>query len=211
MFVAGCGADANPMPRGTVELVNAHGISLADAVDRGLRAATPLAPVLRTGYGTVDLPFADEAARARWRSQLKIDAVYLERHAAAMKQFIERHGRLPAAQRDPVQVWQLGEPTASGGSRATGLGTASAFSLVALGGEVVVDYALRLAREYPERHLWVAGYSNDVFGYVPSLRVLREGGYEGGDAMIYYARPGPFNESVEELIVEKVHKLIGGR
>ena len=211
MFVAGCGADANPTPRGTVELVNAHGTSLADAVDRGLRASTLLAPVLRTGYGTVDLPFANEAARARWRSQLKIEAVYLERHAAAMKQFIERHGHLPAAQRDPVQVWQFGEPTASGGSRATDLRTASAFSLVALGGEVVVDYALRLAREYPERHLWVAGYSNDVFGYVPSLRVLREGGYEGGDAMIYYARPGPFNESVEELIVEKVHKLIGGR
>ena len=211
MFVAGCGADANPTPRGTVELVNAHGASLADAVDRGLRAATPLAPALRTGYGTVDLPFADEAARARWRSQLKIDAVYMERHAAAMKQLIERHGRLPAAQRDPVQVWQFGEPTASGGGRASGVGTASGFSLVALGGEVVVDYALRLAREYPERHLWVAGYSNDVFGYVPSLRVLREGGYEGGDAMIYYGRPGPFNESVEELIVGKVHKLIGGR
>jgi hypothetical protein len=59
--------------------------------------------------------------------------------------------------------------------------------------------------------MWVAGYSNDVFGYVPSLRVLREGGYEGGDAMIYYARPGPFDERVEELIVAKVHELIGGR
>jgi hypothetical protein len=56
----------------------------------------------------------------------------------------------------------------------------------------------------------VAGYSNDVFGYVPSLRVLREGGYEGGDAMIYYAKPGPFNEAVEELIVGKVHQLMGG-
>lgn len=210
MFVAGCGADANPTPRGTVELVNAHGTSLADAVDRGLRAATPLAPTLRTEYGTVDLPFADEAVRARWRSQLKIDAVYMERHAAAMKQLTERHGRLPPAQRDPVQVWQIGEPTA-GNSQTTSGGRASGFSLVALGGEVVVDYALRLAREYPERHLWVAGYSNDVFGYVPSLRVLREGGYEGGDAMIYYSRPGPFNESVEELIVGKVHKLIGGR
>ena len=44
----------------------------------------------------------------------------------------------------------------------------------------MVDYALRLAREYPERRMWVAGYSNDVFGYVPSVRVLREGGYEGG-------------------------------
>ena len=66
-------------------------------------------------------------------------------------------------------------------------------TLVALGGEVVVDYALRLARDYPGERLWAAGYSNDVFGYVPSLRVLEEGGYEGGGAMIYYGRPGPFD------------------
>jgi neutral ceramidase len=84
-------------------------------------------------------------------------------------------------------------------------------TLVALGGEVVVDYALRLTHEYPAQRMWVAGYSNDVFGYVPSLRVLREGGYEGGDAMIYYGRPGPFNERVEELIVNKVRELAGGR
>jgi hypothetical protein len=84
-------------------------------------------------------------------------------------------------------------------------------TLVALGGEVVVDYALRLAREYPRRRMWVAGYSNDVFAYVPSLRVLREGGYEGGDAMIYYGRPGPFTDAVEELIVGKVRRLTGGR
>jgi hypothetical protein len=54
----------------------------------------------------------------------------------------------------------------------------------------------------------VAGYSNDVFGYVPSLRVLREGGYEGADAMIYYGRPGPFTEEVEERIVAKVRELM---
>jgi neutral ceramidase len=202
MFVAGCGADANPMPRGTMELVNAHGASLADAVDRGLKSAAPVAASLRTSYGTVDLPFADEQARARWHSQLKIDAIYLDRHAAVMKQLIARDGRLPAAQRDPIQVWQFGSANR---------GESGGFTLVALGGEVVVDYALRLAREYPARHMWVAGYSNDVFGYVPSLRVLREGGYEGGDAMIYYARPGPFNERVEELIVARVHQLTGGR
>ena len=49
----------------------------------------------------------------------------------------------------------------------------------------------------PER-VWVAGYSNDVFAYVPSERVLREGGYEGKDAMIYYGQPGPFAPGVEE-------------
>ena len=213
MFVAGCGADANPAPRGTMELVNAHGAALADAVDRAMKSQAPVAASLRTAYGTVDLPFADEATRARWRSQLKIDAIYLERHAAAMKQLMDRDGRLPVAQRDPVQVWHFGSSTPSSATMAAGPSTSepAGFTLVALGGEVVVDYAIRLAREYPARHMWVAGYSNDVFGYVPSLRVLREGGYEGGDAMIYYARPGPFNEQVEELIVAKVQQLIGGR
>ena len=212
MFVAGCGADVNPAPRGTIDLVNTHGTSLADAVDRAMNSPAPIAATLRTAYGTVDLPFVDEEARARWHSRLKIDAIYLERHAAVMKTLIDRDGRLPVSQRDPIQVWEFGGD-ARGDSTTVrpSSGTASAFTLVALGGEVVVDYALRLARDYPARRMWVAGYSNDVFGYVPSLRVLREGGYEGGDAMIYYARPGPFNEQVEELIVGKVHQLIGGR
>ncbi len=148
--------------------------------------------MLRTSYGTVDLPFVSGAARAQWRTALTIDDVYLRRYAAVMDAVKARDGRLPAAQQDPVQVWQFG----------------SGLTLVGLGGEVVVDYALRLAREYPDRRMWVAGYSNDVFGYVPSLRVLREGGYEGGDAMVYYARPGPFTGNVEELIVGKVGDLM---
>jgi len=211
MFVAGCGADANPAPRGTMELVHAHGTTLADSVGRALTSMVPLAPSLRTEYGTVELPFADEATRARWHSQLKIDPIYLERHAAVMKQLIDRDGRLPRGQRDPVQVWHFGTAGRTTSTKTAAASSSGAFTLVALGGEVVVDYAIRLTREYPGRQMWVAGYSNDVFGYVPSLRVLREGGYEGGDAMIYYARPGPFSEQVEELIVGKVHQLIGGR
>jgi hypothetical protein len=70
------------------------------------------------------------------------------------------------------------------------------------------DYGLRLKKEFSDKRLWVAGYSNDVMGYIPSLRVLREGGYEGGDAMIYYGQPGPWAPSVEETIVTKVHQLV---
>ena len=194
LFMIGCGADANPKPRGTIELVQAHGTALADAVDRVLADATPIAPALHTAYGTVDLPFADAAARERWKRQLDIDEVYLRRHAELMDATVRREGRLPVTQRDPIQVWRFGRD----------------LTLIGLGGEVVVDYAIRLAREYPRQRLWVSGYCNDVFGYVPSLRVLKEGGYEGGDAMIYYGRPGPFTEAVEDLIVEKVHRLMRG-
>ena len=192
LFVAGCGADANPDPRGTLELVQAHGAALADAVDRALPSARPLSPALATSYRVVDLPFVTGEARERWRKQLSIDQVYLKRHAEMMAQTAARDGRLPPSQPAPVQVWRLGPDLA----------------LVALSGEVVVDYALRVAREHPQLRTWVAGYSNDVFGYVPSVRVLREGGYEGGDAMIYYGRPAPFTESVEDLLVGEVRRQV---
>lgn len=52
-----------------------------------------------------------------------------------------------------------------------------------------------------------SGYSNDIFAYIPSLRVLREGGYEGGDAMSGQL-PGPFGAAIEEIIVEKVTDLV---
>jgi hypothetical protein len=213
LFVTGCGADVNPRPRGTLELVQAHGNALADAVDRVLPTASSIGPGLHTAYGLVDLPFADEASRERWKRQLEVEEVYLRRHAAVLEAVIARDGGLPVAQPNPVQVWRLGSPSL-GGIPPRNSGTTpkpppnTALTLVALGGEVVVDYALRLAREYPDQTMWVAGYSNDVFGYVPSARVLREGGYEGGDAMVYYGRPGPFTEGVEELILAEVGRLM---
>jgi hypothetical protein len=81
-------------------------------------------------------------------------------------------------------------------------------TMIALAGEVVVDYSLRFKAELTGSNVWVAGYSNDVFGYLPSLRVLKEGGYEGGGAMLYTDLPGPFAPSVEKLVVDKVHNLV---
>ncbi len=200
LFVAGCGADANPNPRGTLELVEAHGRALADAVDQSLPSATPLEPGLRVSFGTVTLPYEDASVRTRWRAGLDIEDVYLRRHDALMKSIVVRAGRLPASQAAPVQVWQFG-PSTTAPAR-------SGLTLIALGGEAVVDYAIRFAREYPNRRVWSAGYSNDVFGYLPSRRVRDEGGYEGADAMIYYGRPGPFTADVEERIVRGVRRLV---
>ena len=56
--------------------------------------------------------------------------------------------------------------------------------------------------------VWVAGYSNDVFGYVPSLRVWKEGGYEAGNAMKYTLLPGRFSSTIESRIHAKTHELV---
>ena len=73
---------------------------------------------------------------------------------------------------------------------------------------MVVDYSLRLKFEVRGNPLWIAGYSNDVFAYIPSLRVLDEGGYEAGGAMRYTRFPGPWAASVEKRIIEKTHELV---
>lgn len=73
-----------------------------------------------------------------------------------------------------------------------------------------MDYSLRLQQDLADdaRMIWVAGYSNHVFGYLPSERVLREGGYEGGGAMRYTQYPGPFAAGVEKRIVGAVKALL---
>jgi hypothetical protein len=81
-------------------------------------------------------------------------------------------------------------------------------TLVALGGEVVVDYDLRAKREYLGEPLMVAGYSNAVMGYIPSERILREGGYEAVDNLIYYGQPGPFAPGVEDRVFDAIHKAM---
>jgi hypothetical protein len=78
---------------------------------------------------------------------------------------------------------------------------------VFLGGEVVVDYALRLKAESGGKRTWVAGYSNDVMAYIPSRRVLEEGGYEGKTAMVYYGLPNAWTPEVEETVIAAVHAL----
>jgi hypothetical protein len=194
LFVEGCGGDANPYPRGSIALAQQHGEELAAAVEKGL--AGDLKPVhgpLETAYEEVPVAFAMPPSREELQAQLESKDVYHRNWAGAMLKILERDGHLPTEYPYPVEVWQFSQD----------------LTLIALGGEVVVDYDLRLKKELGAEKLWVAGYSNDVFAYIPSLRVLKEGGYEGGGAMIYYGQPGPFAPSIEETIIGKVHDLIG--
>jgi putative membrane-bound dehydrogenase-like protein len=80
--------------------------------------------------------------------------------------------------------------------------------MVFLGGEVVVDYAIRFKMDFDASRLWITAYANDVSSYIPSRRVLREGGYEADDSMWLYARPNRFNKDTEDLISDSVMKLL---
>lgn len=192
-FITGCGGDQNPYPRGTLTLAQQHGRALANGVEAALLSrARPVRGPVQAVLETVTLEFAEPPSREELQQQAKSTNKYERQHAEVLLKELERDGKIRTTYPYLVQVVQFGDD----------------LTLIALAGEVVVDYSLRLKAELTGRALWVAGYSNDVFGYVPSLRVLREGGYEGGGAMRYTELPGPFAPSVEKRVIDKVHELV---
>lgn len=190
LFWAGCGADQNPLPRRTEELAEFYGRSLGMAVESVIRTheLQPITGKLLAQYVEVPLAFAELPDRETWQRRAESADKYEAMRARLLLQELDSSGTIDPNYPFPVQTWRLGDE----------------IEWVHLGGEVVVDYAARLKSERRGQRTWVTAYANDVMAYIPSRRVLREGGYEGATAMVYYGLPAPWAESVEEDIVREV-------
>jgi hypothetical protein len=191
LFFAGCGADQNPLPRRSVALAEAYGRRLAGAVHDVLEAPmNRVEPAFKSAYTRIDLPFGMVPTREKLLEDTRNKDPYIAARAKILLEDFERTGSLKKTYPYPVQTWQLGKD----------------LTWVALGGEVVVDYSLRLKKELGR--IWVSSYANDVMAYIPSLRVLKEGGYEGSTSMVYYGHPSAWGPRIEEMIVEAVHQQV---
>jgi hypothetical protein len=189
LFWAGCGADQNPLPRRDVRLAQQYGRELADAVDDALAGVMPpISGDLTATYAEIDLPFAELPTREELQRQARSGDKYEALRGKALLEQIDAGEPLSPTYPYPVQTWRLGKE----------------LLWVMLGGEVVVDYSLRLKMELGTAPSWIAAYTNDVMAYIPSRRVLSEGGYEGGGAMVYYGLPTTWAPDVEEAIVREV-------
>lgn len=188
----GCGADANPNPRGKVENADDHGKALADEVSRLLQG--PLEEItgeLQTRADAFDLPFDPLPTREQWEERAKAEGI-VGYHARKNLARLDRGEKLPTALPYSVATWNFGDQLA----------------MVFLPGEVVVDYALRLKGEYDPQRLWVNGYSNWVPCYIPSRRILKEGGYEAEQSLWYYDRPARLSPETESLIIDSVARQL---
>ena len=191
MYVQGCAADINPLPRRSVELARTYGRILDSAVEQVLASEMkPLTGPLRTAYETVDLPFRDVPSRQQFQTGLSSKDDYRRWRAKRMLAHLDAGETLPDHYPDPVEVWRFG----------------NSLNFIALGGESVSDYSLRLKKQHGFDNTWVAAYSNDVFGYVGSRRVIEEGGYEGGDANTNF--PASFRPDIEDRILDKTAALM---
>jgi hypothetical protein len=194
LFWIGCGADANPLPRSKIELCEKYGKDLAEAVEGVLDGEMKsLTAPCRPHYDTIALPFDTIPTKELWEADVAGKNLTAKARATRMLKMLEAGQKIPESYPAyPIQVWRFGDE----------------LTWVALGGETVVDYARRLKKELTgTTAVWATGYANDVMAYIPSERVLKEGGYEGDTSMVPYGLPAKWAPGIEDKIVGEVHKL----
>ncbi len=197
LYIAGCGADINPLPRGTVELARHYGAILAaavkEAIDDPLSRRVPLLQPLTIAREEITLPMEPPLTLEEWEELASGDEPFQRRWAQRWLERL-RHGTPPGATFPyPIALWRFG----------------TELNWWSLSGEVCVDYSLRLKAMTKEGACWVSAYSHQVNnGYIPSRRLLKEGGYEAGESNLYFDLPSRhYAPEVEEAIIAATQRL----
>lgn len=189
MFLTGCAGDANPYPRGTLDLARRHGSELAAEVSRVLEGGD-LAAIrgpLRTTYREVELPL-ESLSKERIEAMHEGAPSYRRFFTKGALERLRQGEQLLRTYSAPFALWQFGTD----------------LTLVAFSGETVVDYVVLTQRALGPLKLWISGYNNDVFGYLPTTRILAEGGYETRGLYVDY---GLFTPGVEAIVMRSIEGM----
>jgi putative membrane-bound dehydrogenase-like protein len=187
----GCGSDSNPSSGVTgdnVAAAAAQGGEIVAEVKRLLgEPLRPLSGPLKTKLDHLQLPLNPLPTRSDLEAQVAAGgpAGY---NASWQLAKLDRGEPLLSELRYPIQSLRFGDQ----------------LQMTFLAGEVCVDYALRLKRELNRDRVWLHGYSNDFGAYIPSERLLKEGGYGGGGEIAYFALPTTLAAGLEDRIVAAV-------
>ena len=155
-------------------------------LDDDLRAV--LGP-LRCALAIVDLPLLAVRTREKAQAMTENRNRYYRNLGQRALELMDEGRFLPTHYAAPLGLWQFGDD----------------LTLVALSGETVVDYVALTEKTLGPLNLWVAGYCNDVFGYLPSARILKEGGYETRG--LYHGGVGLFSPAVDQTVADALRNL----
>ena len=194
MFFQGAAGDQNPLPRRTIPLAIQYGKELAVAVERVLEEEDlkVLSPLQRSAYKEVELPFSKTPTVADLDNEIHKDGnkTYRSQWARRLKERIAAGEQLETSYSYPVQALMIGEQL-----------------VISLAGEVVIEYAIGLKQRFGTE-TFVLAYNNDVLGYIPSLKILKEGGYEGNTSQMVYGLPAKWDTSIEQLIYDACQSVV---
>jgi hypothetical protein len=195
MYLTGMGADSDPAPRGRLLDAKRHGLELAGAVigvlDRPMR---PVQGALKFAYEDVELALADPPKREQIEKDAQGKDVYIKARAENYLKRLDAGEPLPKSLKLPIAAVRIGDD----------------LTFILIGGEVLVDYSHRLKRLLAQDHPWTVGYAYEVPCYIPSARVIKEGGYEAEFSLVYYGYYGPFQCSIEDQLVKHMTALVAG-
>ncbi len=191
----GAGSDSNPNLRQSDETASAA-ISLGSDIARETNRVlgNPLTPItgnIAAQLNTISLPLKTLPGKQELESQVTAGgpAGY---NAQTQLDRLQRGLPLLKSVDYPIQSWRFGDE----------------FAIVFLAGEVCVDYSLRLKQELNRDRLWINAYSNDFCCYIPSERLMQEGGYGGGAEIPYFALPTTLESGLEKQIVDEVKRQL---
>lgn len=199
LVAQGCGGDSDPDERGTLEeekeslaVVAKHGRTIANEVNRLLETQLETLdgpPTVR--YKVVQLPF-DHVPDTKEFIELSKDKGAKGHNAEVYLDRIVRGIPIDSTMPYYMSSWTFGNK----------------LTVLFLADEVLADYAVRLKKELGADRLWINAYTNDVKAYIPSVKSLKEGGYEGEFNMYYYDHPFRFSDRIEEIIIKGVHDIV---
>ncbi|MEE2638993.1 MAG: neutral/alkaline non-lysosomal ceramidase N-terminal domain-containing protein [Planctomycetota bacterium] len=192
----GCGADVGPQPSGSSDIARSHGRSIAAEIKKRIAAneLKPLTVSPRSTTRTIQLPLEKPQPKSHWEELARGRGFHRELAIKMLSEIRER-GKIAESVEYPLTTWKFGDDLA----------------MVFMPGEVVVDYAVRLKSEMDWQRLWITGWANRMPGYIPSRKVLLQGGYEADFSQVYYGLPGRYRVEIENLIAETVRDLVGPR
>lgn len=196
MVSIGCGSDQNPDSGVTgdkVDIARRQGMQIGDEVARLVDEGTikALSEPASTAIGHLELPFETIPTRQEYDA-MRAAGGPAGYNAATQLSRLDRGETIPKSLPYPIEVCHFGDQ----------------LCMVFLSGEVCVDYAIRLRSELDPQRLWMHGYSHDFGAYIPSERLLVEGGYGAGAEAPYFALPNQLAQGLEQKIIDEVHRLI---
>ena len=179
----GCGGDANPCSE---EIARIHGMTLGKEVLRVLDTKlTPVRGPLTTIVAPVAIPLKQEFSQEDF-DKLKDSTGNLQAVGRKLKAKLDAGEKLQSHFESKISVWQFGQD----------------LTFVALPGEVVAEYVRLIEDAVGPRKLWISVCNHDVFGYLPTARILREGGWESKGI-----GNGIFAPKAEKVFVDQVRSL----
>lgn len=193
MIAIGCAGDLHPVKRNKNKYLSLYAEEILNSLDKVIESE--MQPILKPPVGKmkwVKLPFIKTPSVEELIELASNDKGIKGYYSRLALYKIQRGEELPKEIDYLIQVWDFGNK----------------MFMVNLGGEVVVDFSLRLKKELSENRIWINAYSNDVSCYISSRRVMKVGWYEPNISMYWYNKPSPHVEEVEDIITEAVHELI---